>query len=438
MDTIGQKVEANKNEMITMRRLFHSHPESGWFTFFTSAKIAHLLKKYHYTLQMGHEIVQADKRQGLGTNEQMQNAIERAKTLLSPEELLYLDAMEDGLTGVLGIIDTGKEGPTTAFRFDIDGVDVTENKRTTHKPFHDGFYSDIEGITHACGHDGHTTIGLFLAKIISENIKDFKGKFKFIFQSAEEGCRGAVGMEPTGIVDDVDYLIGAHIGFQAKKNGEIICGVNKFLSTSKFDVYFKGKSAHASGEPQNGSNALLAAATAALQMHAITRHSDGVTRINVGVLKAGEGRNVIAPNGYLACETRGETTELNSFMKKQCLDIIEGIAKIYSVSYSIKKTGGTSGGNSSKFITDLVQKEAQKSPYIQKELICKEVDFGACEDYAHFMQKVQKNGGQSGYFMIGTNLAAGHHNECFDFDENVLTAGLDIFLRTAYSLNGTN
>ena len=55
----------------------------------------------------------------------------------------------------------------------------------------------------------------------------------------------------------------------------------------------------------------------ALNMHGITRHAKGVTRINVGVLRAGEGRNVIAPNGYLACETRGEDTNLNEFMYKK-------------------------------------------------------------------------------------------------------------------------
>ncbi len=57
------------------------------------------------------------------------------------------------------------------------------------------------------------------------------------------------------------------------------------------------------------------------------------------------------------------------------------------------------------------------------------------EDYAHFMRTVQKAGGQSGYAMIGTELSAGHHNECFDFDEYCLSSGLDIFLRAAYKIN---
>ncbi len=433
---ISQMAQNLHVKMVKQRREFHSHPESGWLTFYTTCKIANKLQKYGYSLKMGSEIVDKSQRLGLDGEAQIKNAIKRAKSLLNDEELKFLDILEDGLTGVVASIDTKKEGPVTAFRFDIDAVDVSENKTQNHRPFKEGFCSDIEGITHACGHDGHASIGLALAEILSENIEDFKGKFVFIFQSAEEGCRGAVGMEPTGFLDEVDYLFGIHIGFQAKKSEGIICGVKNFLATSKFDVYFKGKSAHASGEPENGANALLAAATAALQMHAITRHSDGASRINVGVLKAGQGRNVIPPNAFLACETRGETTKINEFMKEKCYDIIKGVATMYSVEYEIIQTGGTAGGDSSDFMTDIVQEASLKSPFIKDELIQRTSEFKACEDFAHFMRKVQLKGGQSGYAMIGSNLAAGHHNECFDFDEDSLKNGLDIFLRVAYRLNG--
>ena len=435
MLNIKEKVEELREELISNRRYFHKHPETGWYTYFTTAEIMKKMKSYGYTLKVGKEVVNPDSRQGLGTKTDLLDAIKRAKDLLNEEDHHLLDVMEDGLTGLVAEIDTNRSGPCFAFRFDIDGVDVTESKDEKHKPFRGGFSSDIKGITHACGHDGHITIGLGLAKIISENLEHFKGKFKFIFQTAEEGCRGAVGMEPTGFLKDVDYLLGAHIGFQAKKTAGIICGINNFLATSKFDVNFIGTSAHAAGAPQDGSNALLAAAEAATQMHAITRHADGITRINVGVLRAGEGRNVIAPNAFMACETRGVTTELNEFMKLKCMNIIEGVAKIHSVSFEVKDTGGTAGGDSSPFITDLVEEASLESPFIENELIVKNYDFGACEDYAHFMRTVQKNGGQSGYAMIGTELSAGHHNECFDFDEYCLSSGLDIFLRAAYKIN---
>ncbi|OPA72174.1 peptidase M20 [Campylobacter pinnipediorum subsp. caledonicus] len=436
MDDISKKVLELKDESIKCRRFFHSHPETGWFTFFTTAVIADKMSRLGYNLKMGRDIIVPEERTGLGSDENCKQAIQRAKSLLNKEQIKYLDIMEDGLTGLVADIDTGRDGKFIAFRFDIDGVDVTESKDSDHRPFVDGFSSDINGITHACGHDGHITIGLLLAKLISENLNDFNGKFRFIFQTAEEGTRGAVGMEPTGILDGVDYLFGGHIGFQAKDMGGIICGTNKFLATSKFDIVLKGRSAHAAGSPQDGANALLAAAQIALNMHGITRHSDGVTRVNVGILRAGEGRNVIAPNAYLACETRGETTELNEFMKAKSFDIIKGICLAYGVDYEIVHTGGTSGGDSNDEVTYLYEECAKESPFVQNEKIVQKLDFGACEDFAYFMQSVQKSGGKSGYLMIGTTLAAGHHNYKFDFDEDSLLVGIDVFLRAIYKTNG--
>ncbi|MBR0573451.1 MULTISPECIES: amidohydrolase [Pasteurellaceae] len=437
MDKIAIQVQSLEKEMIKNRRFFHSHPETGWFTFFTTAVIANEMEKLGFNIKMGREVVVPEQRLGLGSKEECQFAILRAKQLLNKDQEKFLDIMEDGLTGLVAEIDTKREGKVLAFRFDIDGVDVTESKEESHRPFKEGFNSDIAGITHACGHDGHITIGLALAlaKLIIQNLDDFNGKFKFIFQSAEEGTRGAIGMEAAGILDDVDYLLGGHMGFQAKELGGLICGTNKFLATSKFDVILKGKSAHAAGAPQDGSNALLAAAQITLNMHAITRHSDGVTRINVGILKAGEGRNVIAPNGYLACETRGETTALDQFMFEQCEKIVKGVSLAYGVDYEIIKTGGTAGGDSDEEITNIYFEAAQNSPFIDNNKIIKNLDFGACEDFAHFMQGVQNQGGKSAYLMIGTKLAAGHHNAKFDFDEKSLLAGTDIFLRSVYRLN---
>jgi len=387
-------------------------------------------------VKLGEEVVKSDARLGVGSKEQCQKAIERAKSLLNPDEAKYLECMKDGLTGLTAFIDTKRPGKFSAFRFDIDSVDVTESAEATHRPCKEGFGSDIAGITHACGHDGHMAMGLALAKLIAKNLDDFNGKFKFIFQTAEEGTRGAVAMEAAGVLDGVEYLLGGHIGFQAETNGGIVCGTNKLLATSKFDVHITGRSAHAAGAPEEGANALLAAAQMALNMHGITRHAKGVTRINVGVLRAGEGRNVIAPNGYLACETRGEDTNLNEFMYKKCMDIVKGVSEIYDVDSKVVMTGGTSGANSDKEVTEIFYEAAKQSPFIDDDKIVKELDFGACEDFAHFMRALQDRGAKSGYMMIGTNLKAGHHNSKFDFDEECLVAGVDIYLRAAYKLNG--
>ena len=118
------------------------------------------------------------------------------------------------------------------------------------------------------------------------------------------------------------------------------------------------------------------------------------------------------------------------------MDIVKGVSEIYDVESKVVMTGGTSGANSDKEVTEIFYEAAKQSPFIDDDKIVKELDFGACEDFAHFMRALQDRGAKSGYMMIGTNLKAGHHNSKFDFDEDCLVAGVDIYLRAAYKLNG--
>ena len=72
----------------------------------------------------------------------------------------------------------------------------------------------------------------------------------------------------------------------------------------------------------------LAVGTAILNLYAIPRHSGGVSRVNVGTVVAGSGRNVIADEAKMEIEVRGETTEINEYMKNYAVNIIESAAKI--------------------------------------------------------------------------------------------------------------
>jgi aminobenzoyl-glutamate utilization protein A len=147
--------------------------------------------------------------------------------------------MKGGLIGVVGTIGSGS--PVTAFRFDIDALPIQEEHQNIHKPYSEQFHSTNTNISHACGHDGHTSIGLGLAKTISENKDSLKGTIKIIFQPAEEGCRGAYSMVDAGVVDDVDTLICMHLGLMAK-SGMIVAGAKGFSMIREIIKVSKEKS----------------------------------------------------------------------------------------------------------------------------------------------------------------------------------------------------
>ena len=136
---------------------------------------------------------------------------------------------------------------------------------------------------HACGHDGHTAIGLAVAERLANPAAGWSGTLKLIFQPAEEGGRGAKPMVAAGVVDDVDYLFAGHLGCNLP-SGKLAARATGFLFSRKIDVVFLGRAAHAAMGPHEGRNALLAAAAAALGLHGIARHAQEQTHVNVGKL----------------------------------------------------------------------------------------------------------------------------------------------------------
>ena len=322
--------------------------------------------------------------------------------------------MAGGLTGVVGELSCGP-GPCLALRFDIDANDISEAKDASHRPAKQGFRSVNPGVMHACGHDGHVAMGLGVAEILSTLKDRLKGTVRLIFQPGEEGVRGAAAMVDADVLSGVDYILGCHIGFQAARTGMLICSTDKFLATTKFDARFTGTPAHAGGAPEKGKNALLAAAAAALNLHAITRHGQGASRMTVGTLSAGQGRNVIPPNALLKAETRGETSEIDDFMFERARAVVEGAALMYGVDHEIQIMGQTKSGKSDWEMMEIIRSNAGAMDYFRKDQIVENAQMRGSEDFSHMMTHVQENGGKGTYIMVGSDLAAGHHDFYFDF-----------------------
>ncbi len=126
-----------------------------------------------------------------------------------------------------------------AFRVDMDALDLSEEQDVSHRPYRDGFASCNAGMMHACGHDGHTAIGLGWRIPLNSSSPGLHGVIKLIFQPAEEGTRGARAMVDAGVVDDVDYFTAVHIGTGVPA-GTVVCGSDNFMATTKFDAHFTG------------------------------------------------------------------------------------------------------------------------------------------------------------------------------------------------------
>ncbi|WP_110955250.1 amidohydrolase [Anaerosinus massiliensis] len=419
-----------KDLTIARRRDFHRHPESAWVEFRTSAIIADILSDLGYEVQVGKQVIAESAMSGVPKAIILAEHMKRA--LNQGANPKWVNKMGGGKTGVVGIFTFKKPGPTIALRFDIDATDITETQEESHIPCKEGFTSIYKGSMHACGHDGHTAIGLAVAEILVQLQDHLAGTIKLIFQPAEEGTRGAKAMVERGVVDDVDFIVGAHLGLQMKRTGQLTCNVTSFLATSKFDAEFSGLPAHAGAAPEEGKNALLAASCATLNLHAIPRHSEGASRINVGILTAGSGRNIIPANAILKLETRGATSKINQYMAKEAKKIITTAALMYDVKVKITDMGSAAGGDTNRRLAEKLTKTATRLG-IFKEMI-PACPFGASEDFSYFIERIQKTGGQAAYMMIGTTLSAGHHDSRFDFDETALDPAIKLLAAAAAEL----
>lgn len=412
---INTYVEQLNDELISTRRDFHQYPELGWHEIRTASLIAAELEKLGIPFSIGEDVFKSEDRMGLPSQAEFDANYERAIAQGANPD--YAALVKDGYTGIVATIGQGN-GSNVALRFDIDALPIPESNDTEHFPCSKGFQSINDGVMHSCGHDGHAAIGLAVCKTLKHFESELNGTVKIFFQPAEEGVRGAKAMANSGELDGINYLLAGHIGFKAGKTGQLVVSTNGFLATSKIDAVFIGKSAHAGAAPQDGKNALLAAATAVLNLHAIPRHSDGFSQINVGKLVAGTMRNGICADATLLIETRGYTSTINEYMEKKSLRILKAAAEMYDCELTLSFEGSAASCNSDEAIAYMARSVAEEIPsYTSYD---EEPNFNGSEDATFLMSKVQQQGGKAGYMLFGAKLAENHHHPRFDFDEAVM------------------
>ena len=424
MDTynyIISAADAMADELTATRRDFHKYAEAGWLEMRTSSLIARKLTDLGYEVLVGEQVCKKDARMGVPEETVLEKAYERAALQGGDPE--FLPATKGGQTGVIGILRCG-EGPTVAMRFDIDALGVVETGNPDHIPCREGFASINSGAMHACGHDGHGTIGLGVAKVLMSLKDKLHGTVKLIFQPAEEGVRGAKSIVENGHLDNVDYFIGSHITGSKDGSLYLIPGSYGSLATCKYDAVFTGTAAHAGASPQGGNNAMLAAASAVLHLYAIPRHGGGASRINVGTLTAGTGRNVIADRAKMELEVRGANTEINSYMCEKAEQVLKSCAQMYGCCVEWTLAGAAESMTSDEdFAVQLGAIARDAGLPVGPTAI---PSFGS-EDVAYMMNRVQEQGGKATFMRLMTKTYAPAHNVAYNFDEAVLPLGVKAF-----------
>ena len=429
-DAIRQQALGLAPLIHALRRDLHRHPETSWLEYRTAAVAAAYLLDMGYEVTLGADAVCAEAR--LDPPCPHRCAEERARAVAEGADPLLVTRMGDGLTGLWADLhcpgpEKNSEGtPILALRFDMDANDIVECPEAQHFPTRQGFSSCHAGAMHACGHDGHTAMGMGVAAILKRLQKHLHGTVRLVFQPAEELGQGALSMLRAGAMRGVDQLIGLHLGIQAGP-GDIICGTTHFLATTTFEATFEGRPAHAGIAPEEGRNALMAATSAVQSFHAIPRHGHGPTRINVGQLTVDGAPNIIPARAWLAGETRGVTSAINAHMMDEVERMTQAAARMWGCAGRLRRVSECPSGASDPNMALRVARVAKEMGGFGN--IVPSQEFWASEDFTWLLNGVQEQGGQGTYIQLGVERLGGHHTERFDFDEDILPRGMELLAR---------
>jgi aminobenzoyl-glutamate utilization protein A len=416
-----------RTRLAALRRAFHRHPEPGWCEFQTTARLVEELRAVGVDeLAVGSDAYDPADRMAVPDDDVIEEWYDRALERGADPELL--ESLRGGTTGCVAVLERGS-GPTVGLRVDIDGLYIEESTDSAHVPASEGFRSETGETMHACGHDAHMTWGLATLEAVAES--DFSGRLVVFFQPAEEVSGGGAPMAESRYAADVDYLFAVHVGLD-HPTGEVVAGIERPLAMCHVDVEIEGTSAHAGKAPEEGDNAIQALGTAIENVYGIPRHSDGMTRVNVGRVEGGTASNVIAEDVEAVAEARGETTELMEYAKGELRRKFETAAEMHGCEATVDVVSESPRADSDPELADVVVTAAESAAGVER--VVPRADFGASEDATFLMERVQEAGGLACYAIVGTDHPTSHHTPTFDVDERSLETGVEVLTSAILSV----
>ncbi|TQX30795.1 M20 peptidase aminoacylase family protein [Clostridioides difficile] len=313
-------------------------------------------------------------------------------------------------TGIIVTIDSKKEGPVFAIRADMDALE---------------FIIDGEKkMIHACGHDGHTSMLLTAAKLIKERNLVKRGKLKILFQPGEEKLYGALRVIDSGLLDDVEEMVGMHLRpGQDCRLGKAIPAMYHCASCI-MEFTIKGTTCHGS-KPHLGVNAVDAVCLAvnainAIRVNPAIPNSIKVTNISV----KGETYNNIPDEAFMALDIRAESNDIIEELKEKAIHAVKtAVSSINAEAVLLSKDGVPAA----EFDEELVSLAEETI----KDVLGADTSIGIFknsggEDFHYYTQKLKC---KTTYIGLGADATPGFHNPNVTFDTKALEYGVDIWCR---------
>ncbi len=377
------KIDAHFDEMVAIRRHLHMHPELS----FQEKETANYIIEYYQKLGVPVE----------------------------PNISGY---------GLIARIKGSKPGKRIALRADFDALPIQDEKDVPYK-------SKVDGVMHACGHDGHTATLLIIGKLLWEMKDDLAGEYVLIHQHAEEADPGgAIGMIQAGALNGVDAIFGTHLssnhptGMIGYRVGPLMAAVDSF------ELKIQGKGGHGA-HPHQTKDAIVIGSQLVMNLQQLVARRVAPTEsavLTVGSFVASNADNIIADTAYLNGTIRTFEKDVRATMEREFKRVVHGteIAQDCTIKLDYRK-GYPAIVNHEKetlFVRDIAQD------------ICDVVEIPATmggEDFAYYLE--EKPGT---FFFTGAAPVeyAPHHHPKFDIDEKGMLVAAKVMLSAALEYQG--
>lgn len=328
-------------------------------------------------------------------------------------------------TGVVGLLELGKEGKTLMIRADMDALQVQEK---TGLPFASGH----DGVMHACGHDAHMAMALGAASVLTKIKGKLKGNIKFVFQPAEEGPGGAKPMIDAGVLENpkVDFVTGCHLhdsveGTIGVKPGRVLA------ANDRFDLKIIGKGGHGAMPHLCVDPIDVGVQVINALQRVASRQNNPMSPmvLTVGRFHAGTAFNIIPGEAELAGTTRTFDRDIWDSWQERMERIIKGVCEAMGAGYEFKFFRGYPPTVNDEALVEIVRRCAAQ--VVGEGNVFEPEPIMAGDDISFFLEKVP------GFFFflgVGRENSVPLHNSRFDFNEEVLPKGVEMYLRLAFEL----
>jgi amidohydrolase len=388
MMTISTEVLQLKDDLITLRRDLHAHPELGFEEYRTA------------------EVVERHLR-SLG---------------LEPRRMAGTGVVADLVGGA------AEAGPVLLLRADIDALPLQEANDVPYR-------SENDGVMHACGHDAHTAMLLTAARVLVGMKDELPGRIRFLFQPNEE-VAGAEQMVSEGALDDppVDAALGIHI-WTPLPSGTIGATVGGVMSAMDvFRIVIKGKGGH-TGYPESAVDPIIAAADLIQSSQRLQTRDISLlkpTALVFSKLNAGTKNNIIPDEAVVEGTLRylfDPKADGDEDPPKRLEEIIAAVCAVHKCTYEYHVESENEVVVNSPQMVQLVR-EAAADVLGDKSLIVDHRSM-AGEDFAAYAKRVP-----AAFVFLGSgNPEKGtdypHHNPRFNIDEDTMPTGVELFVQTA-------